>query len=93
MSNGKLHMQIVSPTGTLFEGEADSVSLPGTMGPFTVLPRHAPIISALDKGVVVYSDDAGNRHEIAVSGGFAEVKDNVVTVAVEIAGETTAVKK
>ena len=46
----KLHLNIVSPEKELFNGEVESVTLPGTMGSFSILPQHAPIVSSLGTG-------------------------------------------
>ena len=40
-------LEILSPERTLFSGEVESVTLPGTLGEFTVLRHHAPLISSL----------------------------------------------
>ena len=40
-------MDIVSPEKEIFTGEVDSVTLPGTLGSFTILVQHAPIVSSL----------------------------------------------
>jgi len=72
-----MNLEIVSPEKTVYSGKAKSVTLPGLSGSFTILNRHAPIISALDKGIVHYNAD-GNEVEITVNGGFVEaIKDNV----------------
>ena len=42
-----LHLDIVSPDKEIFNGEVDSVTLPGTLGSFTILSKHAPIVSSL----------------------------------------------
>ena len=42
-----MKLNIVSPNGILFEGEAANISFPGLGGSFDVLPHHAPIIAAL----------------------------------------------
>ena len=47
-----LKLKIVSPERIEFDGEVDSVLVPGTMGQFEILNDHAPIISTLEKGVV-----------------------------------------
>ena len=49
-----LHLNIVSPEKDIFDGEVDSVTLPGAMGSFTILPQHAPIVSSLKAGLVSY---------------------------------------
>ena len=41
---GLLHLEIFSPEKEIFSGEVEHVTLPGTMGSFTILPQHAPII-------------------------------------------------
>lgn len=83
MSVTALTLKIISPEGTLFFGVVSTVKLPGVMGTFTVLPQHAPIISVLDKGVVVY-EVQGETKEQPVQSGFVEVINNEVTVCVEI---------
>ena len=49
-----LHLSIVSPERSIFEGEVDSLNLPGTMGAFSILPQHAPIVSSLRSGTLFY---------------------------------------
>ena len=50
-----LTLRIVSPERVVFTGEVDSVLVPGTVGQFEILNDHAPIISTLVEGKVVYS--------------------------------------
>lgn len=79
MSAKSLHMVILTPESTLFDGPAASVSLPGTLGPFVVLPGHAAIISTLEKGKIVVGDAS-----FAIRRGVAKVKDDEITVCAEI---------
>ena len=79
---GKL--KIVSPERIEFEGEVESVLVPGTLGQFEILTNHAPIISSLDKGKVVYSLPGGEKKSLEICGGFVEVQKNVVSLCVEI---------
>lgn len=74
-------LKIISAEKILFEGEARSVTLPGAKGSFTVLPRHASLISTLDKGKIVYRDAEG-EHSVEVGGGIADVDNDVVSVCV-----------
>ncbi|MBQ4391898.1 MAG: ATP synthase F1 subunit epsilon [Prevotella sp.] len=74
-----LKLKIVSPERVEFDGEVESVTVPGTMGNFEVLTGHAPIISSLQKGVVEY-----DGKQLAVTGGFVAVQKNEVSVCVEI---------
>jgi F-type H+-transporting ATPase subunit epsilon len=73
-----LKLKIVSPEKVEFCGEVEQVVVPGTQGQFEILNNHAPIISTLQKGKVVYD---GN--ELPIMGGFVEVQKNEVSLCVE----------
>jgi F-type H+-transporting ATPase subunit epsilon len=75
-------LHILSPEGTLVRSDVSLVSLPGMQSPFTVLPGHAALVTALVAGDVRYVED-GTEKRIPVKEGFAEVKDDTVTVCVE----------
>ena len=79
-----LKLKIVSPERIEFEGEVESVLVPGTLGQFEILVNHAPIISSLDKGRVVYALPGGEKKSLDISGGFVEVQKNVVSLCVEL---------
>ena len=79
-----LKLKVVSPERIEFEGEVESVLVPGTMGQFQILLNHAPIISSLDKGRVVYALPGGEQKSLDISGGFVEVQKNVVSLCVEL---------
>ena len=78
-----LTLKIVSPEKIIFSGEVDSVLVPGTLGEFEILTDHAPIISTLDAGRVVYSVK-GTKKEFLIVGGFVEVTKNEVSLCVEV---------
>ena len=78
----RLHLSIVSPEKSLFEGEVDRVSLPGVQGSFSILPHHAPIVSALGAGTIAYAAD-GAEHTLDIQSGFVEMSHNDVSVCVE----------
>lgn len=75
-------LKIISAKEIAFEGAATSVTLPGTMGAFTVLDRHASLISTLAPGKIVYKDQDGAEHEIEVPGGLADIDNNIVSVCI-----------
>ena len=79
-----LKLKIVSPERIEFEGEVESVLVPGTMGQFEILINHAPIISSLDKGKVVYALPGGEKKPLDICGGFVQVQKNVVSLCVEM---------
>lgn len=79
-----LHLRIVSPVKVEYDGEVESIVVPGTQGQFEILKDHAPIISSLEEGTVVYRIAGGNNIELSILGGFVEVQKNVVSLCVEI---------
>lgn len=82
MAEKVLTIKILSPEGTVFEGNADAIFLPGAECPFEVLPDHAPIISTLSKGEIRWRN-AGSEESVAVTGGVVRVKSNLVQVCAE----------
>lgn len=77
-----LQLNILSPERELFKGEVEIVTLPGTMGCFSILPHHAPIVSSLEKGTVAYVT-GGEEHKLEIRSGFVEMSNGQVTVCVE----------
>jgi F-type H+-transporting ATPase subunit epsilon len=75
----KIRLRIVTPSQLLFDEEVDEVTAPGVLGQFGVLPNHITFLSLLEPGEISYKHGATRRH-LAVSGGYAEVLDNVMTV-------------
>ena len=82
MGTGVIELEILSPDKTLFAGKVSCVRLPGAKAPFTVLPGHAPIVSLLCKGTMMWVINA-EEQKVAIEGGFAEVKDDKVTICIE----------
>lgn len=77
-----LKMTIAAPEGIIFEGEVERVAFPGSLGAFTVLPMHAALISSLAEGRISYVKE-GKPAEVAIRGGFVEVKQDTVSVCIE----------
>ncbi len=83
-----LHFELVTPDKLVLSEDVHMVVVPGTEGEFGVMAGHAPYMSVLKDGAVVVYRTAGAAPErIAVSGGFAEVGDNGLTILAESAGE------
>lgn len=78
----EMTLEIISPHSVIFTGKVELVQLPGKLGRFTVLKNHAPIISALDKGVVLYRTPDGKEDSVEINGGLVDVADNVVAVCI-----------
>ena len=81
--NKIMDMTIATPEGILFNGQVESAKFPGSSGSFMVLPMHASIISSLTKGKIVYTSKE-ERKELVIQSGFVEVKNNVISVCVEV---------
>ncbi len=75
-------LEILTPESVYYKGDADSVTLPGTLGSFQILNNHAPIISSLTKGVLSFTVN-GEIRQIGVSDGLMEMHDNKVTVCID----------
>ncbi|MDR9415050.1 MAG: ATP synthase F1 subunit epsilon [Gracilimonas sp.] len=74
--------QILTPYGSLFEGEVTGVKLPGTQGSFEVKANHAAIVSSLEEGIVLVRKKDGETN-FNISGGFVEVNNNKLTLLAE----------
>ena len=84
MAEKQLLLEVVTPDRLVLSTEAEVVVLPGVEGQFGVLPGHIPFLSALEIGEMYYK--AGGKTEyLAVSGGFAEVTGEKVTIVAESA--------
>lgn len=84
MAEKQLLLEVVTPDRLVLSTQAEVVVCPGAEGQFGVLPGHIPFLSALDIGEMYYK--AGGKTEyLAVSGGFAEVTGEKVTIVAESA--------
>ena len=68
--------------GTLFLGEAVSLTVPSVLGEMMVLPHHEPLIALLGKGTVTVQKDASQHEEFTITSGLIEISNNRVTVLV-----------
>ena len=74
-----LKLEIVTPERKVFDAAVDTVTVPTASGEAGILPNHAPLVSALKPGILIYTN-GGSVERVAVSGGFVEVSDNKVSV-------------
>lgn len=82
---GELTLRIITPEKIALDTVADSVRVPAADGSMGILKRHAPMVAALDSGLLRFKAD-GQETVMFVAGGFAEVRSNTVRVVTE-AGE------
>ena len=85
----KIRLRVVTPSRMLLDEDVDEVTAPGELGEFGVLPNHIAFLTTLVPGELSYMQGS-SKNTLAVSGGYAEVLDNVMTVlapAAEFADE------
>ena len=83
------HFDLVSPEQLLFSGEVEHVVVPGTEGEFGVLAGHAPLVAMIKPGILRILGP--NPMNILVTGGFAEVSPQGLTVLADRAVPLDAV--
>lgn len=71
--------KLVTPTGVLFDGEAEQVNAVNPLGEFGVLADHTNYITSLVPGLLTIRTAEGQTFEYLVTGGLVEVKDGVMT--------------
>ncbi|OGQ83062.1 MAG: ATP synthase F1 subunit epsilon [Deltaproteobacteria bacterium RIFCSPLOWO2_12_FULL_60_19] len=86
---GKIRLRLVTLNRLLLDDEVDEVTGPGALGEFGVLALHISFLTLLEPGEMSYKR-GGERTHLAISGGYAEVVGDVMTVlasAAEFSGE------
>ena len=78
-----MHLEIITPDKKLFEGEAKSLTVPGSEGSLGILNRHAAMVASLKKGKVKVSTEKEGVKTFEIKGGVIEVLKNKVIVLAE----------
>ncbi len=92
-----MYIDIVSPEATLFSGEIDSLTVPGTKGSFQILNQHAPIVSTLTEGKVkiqgqlklseevksLFSQESDGHYYLSIRSGVVEIRNNKIILLAE----------
>lgn len=87
-----IKLEIVTPEKMALSDTVDMVTIPTASGEVGILPNHAPLISALQAGILTYTK-GGATNRLVVSGGFVEVGVNKVSVLADIAETAEEVNK
>ena len=77
-----LNLHIAQVNHVLFEGEAESVTLPGYDGELTVLGQHEPLITTLKEGTITVRPNNGSEQTFEINQGILEVSNNKAVVLV-----------
>jgi F-type H+-transporting ATPase subunit epsilon len=87
-------VELITPEGVAFEGDAEMVVVPGSAGQLGVLAHHAPLVSLLDPGETRITDGEGQVRRFVTDSGYLQVRKNraivLVAEAVEAGGIDTA---
>jgi F-type H+-transporting ATPase subunit epsilon len=83
-------LRVLTPERIVLDTSAASVRFPGVDGSIGVLPRHAPMVAALDAGELYYRHEGKEEH-FFVSGGFAEVRQNTVRIVTDACERPTEI--
>ncbi|MFA5214985.1 ATP synthase F1 subunit epsilon [Sulfuricurvum sp.] len=78
-----LQLEVLTPSGPIFNGAAKSVTLPGEEGEFGVLPEHVALTTLLQAGVVDIQKENGTTESIVVNWGVVQITNNKVVVLVD----------
>ena len=87
-----LHVSIIAPDRTVWDSDAEEVILPSSTGQLGILRGHAPLLTALDIGVMRVRTDK-DWTPIVLMGGFAEVENDELTILVNGAEEGSSIDK
>lgn len=78
-----IKFSIITPDRVFLNNEADEIILPTNTGQMGILTGHAPLITALDVGVLLFRSNKKKKWiSLAVMGGFALIQENHLTVLV-----------
>jgi F-type H+-transporting ATPase subunit epsilon len=77
-----LDLEVATPSRLVVAETVDEVVIPGSQGYFGVLPGHAPLLATLGIGELMYRKGT-NQFHLALTGGFAEVRNDKVIVLAE----------
>ncbi len=88
----KLHLEIVTPQGQIFNDDVSSVVLPGSEGEFGILPNHASLISLLKAGIIDIEHKNKKHDVVAINWGYAKIDEGKVVIladgAVYVSGDS-----
>ncbi len=92
-----LKLEIVTPSGVIFDNDVKQVNLPGSEGEFGVLPKHATLVSLLTTGVIIIDKADGTEVAVAINSGYVKVDEEkttcIVDGAVALSGEGSDLAK
>ncbi len=76
---------LATPAGWVASDDAEYLVLPGVDGYLGILANHAPLMTAIGIGTMMYRYENCYEHNLAISDGFLEVSENVATIIADSA--------
>jgi F-type H+-transporting ATPase subunit epsilon len=86
-----LNVRVITPDKVVWDASAEELILPSSTGQLGILTDHAPLLTALDIGVMRLKVDNGKWTSIVLMEGFAEVEDNKITILSNSAEEADSI--
>nr|YP_010336855.1 ATP synthase CF1 epsilon subunit [Stylonema alsidii]UNJ15261.1 ATP synthase CF1 epsilon subunit [Stylonema alsidii] len=83
-----IDIRVIAPDGTTWDTNAEEIILPSSTGQLGILSNHAPLLTAIDIGVMRVRIGK-NWTPVILMGGFAEIEDNKLTIVVNGIEETS----
>jgi F-type H+-transporting ATPase subunit epsilon len=74
-----MQLEILTPDKSLYSGEVEVVTLPGSNGQFQILKDHAALVASLGEGMIRIKTAKGEE-QVAINGGVVEVLNNKIVV-------------
>ncbi|MGB4960480.1 MAG: ATP synthase F1 subunit epsilon [Saprospiraceae bacterium] len=78
-----MNLLVLTPEREIYQGQINSVKVPGITGQFEILKNHAPIVAALGQGEVRIIDGKGDKKVFSIKKGFIEVLKNEISLLVQ----------
>lgn len=78
--NELLKLELITPSGVIYQGEIRSLLLPGSTGEFGVLPKHASLVASLREGLIDIETKDTKHELIAINSGHAKIDEDKVTI-------------
>jgi len=91
MSPPLLQVDIIDVGRLIYTGACQRITAPAAWGEVCILPRHAPLLTALQPGEIRLRNSAGDERFFYVSGGFMEIKDSTVSILADQALRTSEI--
>jgi len=80
----KIRLEIVTAERSVYSDDVDGIVAPGVVGELGILPQHAPFMTIIEPGMITVRQ-GGNEQNMAVSGGFIEVRPERIIILADAA--------